>query len=437
MSSALDAATTRFVANHPKSAELHQGALASLPGGNTRTALWTAPFPISIARGEGYKVWDEDGNEYNDFVSDLTAGLYGHSHPVLQQALVQAIYTIGTNLGGTTKYEQRYASLLCERFGLDLLRFSNSGTEANIHALAAARRFTGRRKVIAFRGAYHGSVLAFANGVAANNVDPEDWIVCQYNDVVGLEEAFQANKEVAAVILEAAQGSGGSIPANPEFLDAVRSLSQEAGALFILDEVMTSRLGPGGLKGVLQLKPDLVTLGKYLGGGMPFGAFGGRADILSVYDPRSSSSLAHSGTFQNNALMLNAGFIGASQVYTADVAEALNRRGDELRAALNKAFEGTIFCVTGRGSLMCVHAPKNGLRPQDIACKDDVAPFEDLDLKKLFWLEMLEAGFWLQLRGSIALNIQLPDEVLSAFVDAVRGFCKKNIGIIALPSSLT
>lgn len=159
----------------------------------------------------------------------MTAGLYGHSHPVLQKALNDAIFNIGINLGGATKYEQRYASLLCERFGLDLLRFANSGTEANIHALAAARHYTGRRKVVAFRGGYHGSVLAFANGVAANNVDPQDWIVCQFNDAASLKETFAKHDDIAAVIMEGVQGSGGAISATTEFLAAVRSMTTEVG----------------------------------------------------------------------------------------------------------------------------------------------------------------------------------------------------------------
>jgi glutamate-1-semialdehyde 2,1-aminomutase len=197
---------------------------------------------------------------------------------------------------------------------------------------------------------------------------------------------------------------------------------------------MTSRLGPKGLKGVLDLKPDLVTLGKYLGGGMPFGAFGGRADILTVYDPRLSSSLAHSGTFQNNVLMLNAGYQGLAEVYTPNVAVQLNEAGDNLRQRLNKVFQSTRMCVTGRGSLMCVHATKVGMKPEDITCKDDIASMEDQDLKKLFWLEMLEAGYWVQLRGTLVLNIQLPGEILTEFVDAVKQFCDRNRAIVSLPN---
>lgn len=193
-------------------------------------------------------------------------------------------------------------------------------------------------------------------------------------------------------------------------------------------------MGPAGLKGKLGLNPDLVSLGKYLGGGMPFGAFGGRADVMNVYDPRTPSSLSHSGTFQNNALMLNAGYVGVTELYAPAIAEVLNRTGDELRAGLNDAFQGTRMCVTGLGSILCIHATKTGLRPDQISCKDDVMAVEDIDLKRLFWLEMLEAGFWMQLRGSIALNIQLPKELMGNFVEAARDFRSRHEALLSLPN---
>lgn len=155
----------------------------------------------------------------------MTAGLYGHSHPRIQHALTSAIHDIGLSLGSTNVHEQRYASLLCARFGLDRIRFTNSGTEANLHCLGAARKFTGRRKVVVFRGGYHGGVLSFADGVAANNVDPGDWIVVQYNDVAGLERAFDGGGEIAAVLVEGIQGAAGFISGSPEFLRAIRGLT--------------------------------------------------------------------------------------------------------------------------------------------------------------------------------------------------------------------
>lgn len=207
------------------------------------------------------------------------------------------------------------------------------------------------------------------------------------------------------------------------------------GAILILDEVMTSRLAAGGLKSRLDVQPDMITLGKYLGGGMPFGAFGGRADIMSVYDPRSAGSLAHSGTFQNNTLMLTAGYVGLSEVYTPDVVEELNTRGNTTLVRLNKLLEHTRLCVTGEGSLMCVHATRTGLNPQDISCKDDILAVEDYELKQLLWLEMLEAGLWLHPRGSIALSMVMPDDVVESFVSAVSNFTKRHLeGGLLIPT---
>lgn len=151
----------------------------------------------------------------------MTAGLYGHSNPKLQEAIISSVNTIGLNLGATNPYEQRYADLICARFGLERMRFTNSGTEANLHCLAAARRFTNRRRAVAFRGGYHGSVLAFPADMAPNNVDRGDFILTQYNDVEGLRKTFVENGDIAAVIVEGMQGNA-AISATAEFLTAIR-----------------------------------------------------------------------------------------------------------------------------------------------------------------------------------------------------------------------
>ncbi|KAJ5789940.1 uncharacterized protein N7518_006951 [Penicillium psychrosexuale] len=430
MDTALNDAVTRFIERHPESQRLHKLSLESLPGGNTRTVLHTAPFPVFMHKGEGSELWDEDGNKYYDFVGELSAGLYGHSHPTLQKVLTDTIQNVGLSLGATNIYEQRYASLLCERFGLERMRFTNSGTEANIHCLAAARKFTGRRKVIVFRGAYHGSVLFFGDGIPENDIDQADWVLLQYNDPEGVRVAFSQNNDIAAVLLEGIQGSSGYISASDEFLRTIREESEKAGAVMILDEVMTSRLAPGGLKDVLGIKPDLITLGKYLGGGLPFGAFGGRRDIMDVYNPLTPGALIHSGTFQNNTLMLHAGYAGLSEVYTAEVIQSLNAQGDDLRERLQRVFAGSKFCVTGRGSLMCVHVTNTGLRAEQITCRDDFVGVEATDLKQLFWLELVNAGFWVQNRGSITLNIAMTTTALDAFVEAVEEFCKRHRSLV-------
>ncbi|KAJ5516385.1 hypothetical protein N7527_007945 [Penicillium freii] len=432
MDSALRDAVTRFIQRHPESQRLHRLSLESLPGGNTRTLLHTAPFPVFMRKGEGSELWDEDGNKYVDLVGELSAGLYGHSHPTLQKVLTETIQNVGLNLGATNVYEQRYASFLCERFSLERVRFTNSGTEANIHCLAAARKFTGRRKIIVFRGAYHGSVLSFGDSIAENNIDQADWVLLQYNDSKGVQEAFSQNNDIAAVILEGVQGSGGFISASPEFLRTIREESEKAGALMILDEVMTSRLAPGGLKELFGIKPDLITLGKYLGGGLPFGAFGGRQDIMDVFNPLTPGALIHSGTFQNNTLMLHSGYAGLSEVYTAEVAQSFNAQGDDLHQRLQQAFAGSKFCVTGHGSLMCVHVTETGLRAEQITCRDDVAVVEATDLKQLFWVEMVNAGFWVQSRGTITLNIAMSTTALDAFVEAVEDFCQRYKSLVVV-----
>lgn len=195
---------------------------------------------------------------------------------------------------------------------------------------------------------------------------------------------------------------------------------------------MTSRLGPSGLQGILGLSPDLTTMGKYLGGGLAFGAFGGRSDIMAVYDPRSPSSLAHSGTFNNNTLAMHAGHAGLSQVYTPEVAISLNKIGDAFRASLQKVCSGTKFSVTGRGSLNAIHISENGAGnvEKDITCKEDIE--EDNDLKDLFFMEMMEDGFWIHKRGSTALILGTPQSELDRFVEVVGKFLERHRGLVSL-----
>ncbi|KAK3376312.1 pyridoxal phosphate-dependent transferase [Lasiosphaeria ovina] len=438
---ALAAAEARFIANNPRSKQLHELAVGVLPGGNTRSLLHTSPFPLSMKQGKGAYVWDEDGHKYVDFVGELSAGLYGHSHPAIRAAIVSTLDGVGLSLGSTTAQEQRFAAALCARFGLARVRMTNSGTEANLHALAAARRFTGRRKVAVFAGGYHGAVLSFggddggAPAPAPNTVDRADFVVvAPYNDVAAARAAIAAAApDLAAVLVEPMQGAGGCIRGTRDFLRAVQDAARAAGALFVLDEVMTSRLAPGGLGAALGLDcpPDLVSLGKYLGGGLAFGAFGGRADVMAVYDPRAPNALAHSGTFNNNTLAMHAGCAGLAGVFTPDVCVAFNAEGDTLRARLAALARGTRLAFTGRGSLIGLHFTQRGVHV--VASSDDLARAgRRTDLRDLFWFEMLEEGFWITRRGFIALILDTPDDELDRFVGAVAAFLERHREIMAL-----
>ncbi|KAL1591510.1 hypothetical protein SLS60_011902 [Paraconiothyrium brasiliense] len=408
---ALEAAKARFVERNATSLTLHNEAVKSLPGGNTRSLLHTAPFPVFLKKGSGYQVTSEDGHTYTDFVGEMTAALFGHSQPLITRAIIDTIQDVGMNLGGTTSSEARHAALLCTRFSLPLIRFTNSGTEANLHALAAAKRHTGRRRVVVFTGGYHGGCFAFPSDTpAANVVDRDDWIVAEYNDVDDTRRKIEESGDVAAVLVEGMQGAG------------------PLGAIFILDEVMTSRLSSGGLQKLENLQPDITTMGKYLGGGISFGAFGGRADVMGVYDPRDGNALAHSGTFNNNTLGMVAGYVGMSQVYTPDVAREFNAMGDRLQAKLQEISHGTKMTVTGRGTIIGIHFLEDGKKE----LKSYRERKDEVELKDLFWFEMMEDGFWISKRGSIALILGTPWEELDRFVGCVQEFLRRHEALVKI-----
>ena len=205
------------------------------------------PFPLGIARGEGASVWDLDGHRYADFLCEYTAGLYGHSNPIIRTAIDGALDD-GVVLGGPNRYEGPFAKALTERFpAVDLVRFCNSGTEANMMSLSTACAVTGRTKVLAFEGGYHGGLFEFSHGVSPLN-SPLDVVLGRYNDAEGTTQLIELHKhELAAVIIEPMLGGGGCIPADPDFLSSLREATATHGIILIFDEVITSRLGPGGL----------------------------------------------------------------------------------------------------------------------------------------------------------------------------------------------
>ncbi len=424
---ALAAHIERYQARHPASRAQFDTAQRTLAGGNTRSVLFYAPFPLAIARGQDCRLWDADGHEYVDLLGEFTAGLYGHSNPVIRAA-IDAALDDGINLSGHNLLEARLAELVCARFAsIERVRFTNSGTEANLMALAAATAFTGRRKVLVFRGGYHGGVLTFAHGNAPVNV-PHDWLIGTYNDAAGAAQLFDAHgPEIAAVLVEPMQGAGGCIPGDPAFLQLLRERASAAGALLVFDEVMTSRLAPGGRQAQLGIAPDLTTLGKYIGGGMSFGAFGGRADVMAQFDPRRPDALAHAGTFNNNVLTMAAGAAGLGTVYTADAALALNARGDALRERLNaicRERELDMQC-TGLGSLMNLHPGRTPLRHAGDLQQADAR------VRDLLFFHLLERGFYLARRGLIALSLPLSDAQLDGFVDAFAGFADSHRALLS------
>jgi glutamate-1-semialdehyde 2,1-aminomutase len=412
LQNAVAAATDIFRAANPKSLAQHVAAAAVMPGGNTRTVLYHDPFPLTIARGDGCRLWDLDGHEYVDMLGEFTAGIFGHTNQVIRSAVIAALER-GIDLSGHTVAEAELARVICGRFpSIALVRFTNSGTEANLMALAAATAFTGRRKILVFQGGYHGAVLSFVRGRSATNV-PHDFIVSTYNDVAGTHRLIEAHRdELAAILVEPMLGSGGCIPGDRRFLEALRHASSACGAVLIFDEVMTSRLSAGGLQQALGIAADLTTLGKYVGGGLSVGAFGGRHDIMGQFDPRRPNALPHAGTFNNNIVTMSAGVAGLTNVYTPAAAEALNARGDALRRRLNAACDGRRLQFTGIGSLMCAHPVHGEIKTAAAAAVDPL-------LRDLLYFDLLTRGFYLARRGFIALSLAIGDDEIRRFEEAV------------------
>ncbi len=425
LNAALKEARERYIDANPASLAAHRDAAAAMPGGNTRTVLFHTPYPLAMARGQSCRLWDVDGHEYVDLLGEYTAGLYGHSHPVIRAALDAALDR-GWNLGAHGTMEAQLARLIVERFpSIGLVRFTNSGTEANLMAVATAIAATGRSKVMVFDGGYHGGILYFGGGGIPINA-PHQWVLGQYNDAAGAVALARAHANgLACILVEPMLGSGGCIPGGPDFLQALRDVATETGAMLIFDEVMTSRMSAGGLQARLGITPDLTTLGKYIGGGMSFGAFGGRRDIMDRYDPRRADALPHAGTFNNNVLTMAAGVAGLTELFTPAAADALFRRGETMRARLNALSPAMQW--TGLGSLLTAHFHQGTIRrPADIA---GVGP----GLRELFHLDMLDHGFYLARRGMIALSLEVGDAELDGFVAAVAEFLNSRGPLLARP----
>lgn len=404
-----------YAAARPLTRELHEKASAYLPGGNTRTVLYHRPFPLRIARAYDAIGEDVDGHRYVDLLGEYSAGLYGHSHPIVTKAIADALAE-GISRGAHTRYEIDLAEAICARFeSIERVRFTNSGTEANLMAITAARAFTGREKIVVFGGGYHGSLLTFKLDASEVNA-PYPVLIAEYNDIDGTRSLIAEHADsIACVLVEPMQGSSGCIPGDPAFLSSLRESTSQAGALLMFDEVMTSRTDGGGLQGRLGITPDLTTLGKYIGGGASFGAFGGRADVMELFDPARPGALPHAGTFNNNVLSMAAGHAGLTKVYTPDVAERHTARGDKLREdlAARLAGLGAPFQATGVGSILAIHPTIRPIR--------SIADLSDADprLLELLFLDLLDRGYYMAARGYIALSLVLTQAQLDGFAAAV------------------
>ncbi|WP_037062920.1 aspartate aminotransferase family protein [Pseudonocardia acaciae] len=366
--------------------ELFARAVRSLPGGNTRSTLFVPPHAPYAARAEGARVWDADGHEVIDCNNNYTSLIHGHGAPTVVDAAVRAVRG-GSAVGLPTRAEVELAELLAGRVpGMERWRFVNSGTEAVMLALRVARAATGRDLVVRFAGSYHGTsdtvVDVSAPGVPALMTELVHTLPVGDLDAVRAAMA-EFGPTVAAVLVDLMPNRAGLTPLDPEFVHALRAAASAAGALLIVDEIITFRLEPGGLARRYGLEPDLTTLGKIIGGGFPVGAVGGSASLLRVTDPREDGAVSWGGTFSANPVTMAAGR-AALLDYGRPEVERLNARGDELRCRLGAAGLRT----AGSGSLLRVF-------PDDPAGA---------------WWRSYRAGVLLGTNGLLSLSTAMTDE---------------------------
>ncbi|MGH2600138.1 MAG: aspartate aminotransferase family protein [Dehalococcoidia bacterium] len=389
----------------PESAALYERAQAVLPGGDTRQSVFFRPYPLFVEGGEGAYVEDADGNRFLDCSNCWSAMILGHAHPAVVEAVSRQVAR-GTAFAAANRFAPELAELLAERVpSIEQLRFANSGTEATMFCVRAARAFTGRPKIVKMRGAYHGSHDDFtiAYGEAPSGIMPgtaAHVLEVEFNDKREISRTMEEHgAEVAAVIVEGIMGSTGMLPPEDGYLQHLREETARHGALLILDEVITLRLALGGAQDLYGVTPDLTAMGKIIGGGFPTGAFGGRRDLMQQFSPLGEHPITHSGTFNANPITLVAG-LATMRELDADAIGYLNRLGDRFAVGVSRiaAEQDVPLQVTGAGSLRNVHfaehPPHNGAE----------SAATDKDLLRLLHLRLLTEGVLAAPRGMFAFS---------------------------------
>lgn len=401
-----------------RSEQMTERLRAVLPGGDTRTSTFFAPFPIVMERGEGYRLWDLDGNSYIDLLNNFTSLVHGHAHPDIVAA-VRAQAGSGLSFSAPHRSQADLAERITARVAsVQQVRFTNSGTEAVLQAVRAARAVTRREVIVKAYGGYHGSweqvpmTEELMLGTPQAVRDLIEWV--DYNDVAQLEDTMsRLGDRVAAVLLEPVMGAGGVIAATSDYVETARRLTSEHGALLVLDEVIALRLAPGGYQGVLGVEPDLTTMGKIIGGGLPVGAVGGSAEVMAVFDPRRASHLDHGGTFNGNPMTMAAGCVSLD-LLTGDEIERINSLGGDLAARLRRVFADASLpaTVTNAGSLLHVH----------LGSAAEIHSYRDIDdqqdLQDPFHAACLEQGIYFARRGLMNVSTAMDAEVVASIAKA-------------------
>ena len=431
----------RYLELTPKSKARWQEAAEYLPGGDSRNSIFWDPYPIFVTSASGCHVVDADGVDRLDFINTMTTMILGHAPPPVMGAVKEQLDR-GVAYNAPNEHQIRLAKLLCDRVpSFDLVRFTNSGTEATLNTIRAARAFTGKNKFAKVEGGYHGThdavtvsvrvdvkkageaqqpkAVAASEGLADGILDQV--VVIPFNDTANARRILEDNKhQLAAVIVEPVMGSVGMIPGTAEFLTMLREFTEENGIVLIFDEVISFRVAPGGSQQYYGITPDMTSLGKIIGGGFAVGAFGGRQEIMELYDPPKGPKVSHAGTFTANPVTMVAGAVTLEHL-TPDVYRDLAELTELLRQGIRRVCSDleVPVQVTGLGSLFGIH-----FTGQPIVNYRDIAA-EDAALRTQVFLGLMNEGILMASNLVGGLSTALGEEEVNTFVEALKSVLER------------
>ena len=432
----------KYVQRTPKSKKLFEEARKYLPGGVSYAIRFFEPYPFYVSKAEGRRVWDIDGNAYTDYWMGHGALLMGHRYPPVIEAIKDQLNLL-PHVGFSHEWEVKLAKQIVEMVeSVELVRFTNSGTEATMYSIRLARAYTGKRLIGKFEGGWHGGYDALHIAVSPPYELPgslgitegalKDTVILPYNDLDGVREIVKG-LELAAIIVEPVLGAGGFIPSDPEFLKGLRELCDELDALLIFDEVITGfRLSPGGAQKLYRVKPDLTVFGKILGGGeFPAGGFGGKRDVMELLDQLKyrdpHERVFQGGTFAANPITTRAGYTLLRELQRrSEIYDHINRLGERARNELQRIFDerGSNAHVTGIGSLFTIHFTP--VKPRD---SKTAQQRRDVSLARSYFKHLLDNGIVAMIQDMqhffISASHRLEDidelvRVTEEFIDKVR-----------------
>ncbi len=433
----------RYLELTPKSRAIWEEARNYLPGGDSRNSIFWDPYPIFVDSSSGSHLLDVDGVDRVDFINTMTTLILGHGPQVVMRAVREQLER-GLVYNAPNPHQVRLAKILCQRIpSFELVRFTNSGTEATLNTLRAARAVTGKSWFAKAEGGYHGTHDAVTVSL---RVDPEqagdakrpkplpssaglpDGVVDQvvvipFNDTEASLRLLEESKDqLAAVIVEPVMGSVGMIPATTEFLTMLREFTSKSGIILIFDEVISFRVAPGGSQQYYGITPDMTALGKIIGGGFAVGAVGGRRDIMELYDPTMGPTVTHAGTFNANPVTMLAGAVTLEQL-TPEVYRGLAEITERLRQGLREVCADleVPVQVTGLGSLFGIHFTEEPVRGyRDVAAGDNRLRFQ-------VFLGMMNEGFLTASNLVGALSTANTEAEVDAFVDAFKRVLERQL----------